>query len=476
MLSRFCELDRARWPVVWVLAFFMVQAIPATLIRASNLEEGRILAMARGALEDGHWLQPHIYGERFIERPVLASWMAALFGDLTGGISLWSLRIPHLAFFLGGAVLIYGLLRRNAVSKSGSVFGAFCWLCMPMVAAKFINAEADIVLSTLLFAALFLWWQATIDRRVGWPTWLGVGLLLALAGLTKGPQPVAYFTLGIGAYLLLKAREQIAGFLGANALAALIIGAWYGLVLQAGDIDIWRAHSRLSEQLSLTERIRDHLDFIKSLIAEFLPGSILIGPAVAVVLGKWKDSRHDLLLVCVMYTLACTLVLALWPGGVAARYAMPATMTLAVICGLMFDRWRYDHPRVIVSTLVVACLIFTGLLVRGWVVMPFWPHLFKESQIAGTAISDALRTRPGPLYVMAPTAEYNMLVYVKGPIHAVTVEDIAQVQNRVVAVMQPDEVSRLAERNPNLAISEVARIVSLKRQYRILDIQPKASD
>ena len=30
-----------------------------------------------------------------------------------------------------------------------------------------------------------------------------VGLLLALAGLAKGPQPLAYFTLGIGAYLLL---------------------------------------------------------------------------------------------------------------------------------------------------------------------------------------------------------------------------------------------------------------------------------
>jgi hypothetical protein len=37
--------------------------------------------MARGAMEDGHWLTPFIYGERFAERPVLLSWLAALFGD-----------------------------------------------------------------------------------------------------------------------------------------------------------------------------------------------------------------------------------------------------------------------------------------------------------------------------------------------------------------------------------------------------------
>jgi hypothetical protein len=232
----------------------------------------------------------------------------------------------------------------------------------------------------------------------------------------------------------------------------------------------------LSDDASLAQQIRDHLDFIKSMIVEYLPGSILIGPAVAAVRRTWSDSRHDLLLACVLYTLTCTLVLVVWPGGVAARYAIPATMTLAVICGLMFDRWRNDHPRVIVSVLVVACLIFAGLLVRGWVVMPFWPQLFQESQIAGTAISDALKTRPGPLYVIRPTTEYNMLVYVKGPIRAVSLDDIARVQNPVVAVMQPDEVTELAGRNPKLAISEVARIVSLKRPYRILDIQPTGTN
>ena len=165
MLSRFSRLDHSRWPILWLLGFFLVQAVPATIIRASNLEEGKILAMARGAAEDGHWITPFIYGERFAERPVLSSWMAALFSELTGGVTLWSLRIPHLCFFLAGALLIYSLLR-SVTGKSAAIFGALCWISMPVVAPKFINSEPDIVLSTLLFAAFCTWWWGTIGKSM----------------------------------------------------------------------------------------------------------------------------------------------------------------------------------------------------------------------------------------------------------------------------------------------------------------------
>src|SRR4030081_2885646 len=140
LLSQFSRLDKTQWPVLWVIGLFFIQAIPATIVRASNLEEGRIIAIARGAMEDGHWLTPFIYGERFAERPVLLSWISALVGEVTGGVTLWSLRIPHLTFFLGGALLIYSLLRSNT-GKSAAIFGVLCWLSMPMVAPKVINAE-----------------------------------------------------------------------------------------------------------------------------------------------------------------------------------------------------------------------------------------------------------------------------------------------------------------------------------------------
>jgi 4-amino-4-deoxy-L-arabinose transferase-like glycosyltransferase len=94
----------------------------------------------RGALEGGHWLTPFVYGEGFAERPVLLSWLAALFGDTTGSVTLWSLRIPHLCFFLAGTLLTYNLLR-SVAGKSATIFGALCWISMPVVAPKFIDAD-----------------------------------------------------------------------------------------------------------------------------------------------------------------------------------------------------------------------------------------------------------------------------------------------------------------------------------------------
>lgn len=467
LLARVRALDATPWPLLWVVGLFAVQAVPATLIRAANLEEGRIIAIARGAAEDGHWVTPFIYGQRFAERPVLLSWIVALCGHATGGVTLWSLRLPHLAFFLLGAVLIY-LLLRSATGKAAAIFGATCWITMPLVAPKFINAEADIVLSTLLFMAFALWWRGAGRGMRSAAAWIAIAALLALAGLTKGPQPVAYITLGIGAYLLLKDRRQLVAFMAANLGAGVIIAAWYLAVRQTGDAYHWLAHSRLTAAPD-GRWLHDHLDLVKSLLIETLPAAILLVPAVLVALRRRHAPGPDLLLACLLYSLGCTLVLLLWPGGVAARYAMPATMTLAVICGLMFESRRDHHGRATVVALIVMYLIFGGLLIRGWIVMPFWPHLFQESRIAGAAIATALRGQPEKrLYVVASTTEHNMLVYVRTPIRAVALEELARLDLPATAIVLPTEALKLAQDQPDLRVDTIASIIAQRTAYLIV--------
>jgi len=302
--------------------------------------------------------------------------------------------------------------------------------------------------------------------------WFGVGILLALAGLTKGPQPVAYFTLGVGAYILLKQRHQIWAFTLANLLAALVVGGWYIAIYQPGDVELWRTHSRLSDTVTGLETIRDHLDFVKSLIIEFLPGTILFGPAVVIAARSWKNPKYDFPLAATLYSAMCTVVLIFWPGGVAARYAMPATMTVAVVSGLLFEYWRPSHPKVIASALVVTYLIFGGLLLRGWVAMPFWPHLFKESEIAGAAISSVSRVAPQPLYVIGNSTELNMLGYVKGEIRAVTLDDLARLKIPSTAVVLVEERQALAQRAPGLRLVDGPDLTSQKRPYRVLQLFP----
>ncbi|GEC17619.1 hypothetical protein J2S34_003382 [Nitrobacter winogradskyi] len=219
---------------------------------------------------------------------------------------------------------------------------------MPVVAPKFINAEPDIVLPVLLFSAFCVWRHGTRDKGITTRTMALYQRFDRPRRPDQGPQEVAYFTLGVGAYILLRQRDQIPGFIAAHIAAGFVIGGWYGLVYQPGDADTWKAHSRLTQTTDGMATVFGHLDFAKSLAVEFLPGSILIGPAIMIAVVRWRDRRRDmrddLLLAAVLYSVACTLVLLFWPGKVAARYAMPGTMTLAVICGLMFENWRHSPP------------------------------------------------------------------------------------------------------------------------------------
>jgi len=343
---------------------------------------------------------------------------------------------------------------------------------MPMVAAKFINSEPDIALSTLLFAAFCVWWKGIAGNCMTPARWFCVCCLICLAGLTKGPQPVAYFTLGVGAYLLLKQRDQIPAFLAVNAGTGVVIAGWYLAVYSApSDVSYWVVHSRILTASGF-DLFRDHLDFAKSIAIETLPAAILLGPAIVVIARRWRASEPDLMLAAILHSLVCTLVLICWPGGIAARYAMPMTPTLAVVCGLMFGRWCRVQPRVIASALFVCCLIFGGLLIRGWIVMPLWPQLFQSSEIAGRAIAARVQERPGPLYVIGASTDYNMLTYVRTPVREVALGELARLKRESTAILLPEELQDLSRQNPHLQFIVGQELSSLKQPYRIVEIYP----
>ena len=59
-----------------------------------------------------------------------------------------------------------------------------------------VLVTADLPLAVTLFFAFYLWWGGDEAGAFGLGRWLAIGIVLALAGLFKGPQPIAYFALG----------------------------------------------------------------------------------------------------------------------------------------------------------------------------------------------------------------------------------------------------------------------------------------
>src|SRR4051812_49949932 len=80
------RMGQSRVPWLWIALIVFVFVVPAIILRAAHFEEGTVISLARGAFEDGYWFDLHRNGNRFVERPVLLSWLLAAIGLVTGTI------------------------------------------------------------------------------------------------------------------------------------------------------------------------------------------------------------------------------------------------------------------------------------------------------------------------------------------------------------------------------------------------------
>jgi hypothetical protein len=103
--------------------------------------------------------------------------------------------------------------------------------------------------------------------------------------------------------------------------------------------------------------------------------------------------------------------------------------------------------------------------------MPILPDFFQASQIAGHAVAVHLQQRPGPLYVVNESAEYNMLAYVRTPVHQV-VDELARLDTPATAVLLPEELGALSRQTPTMQFVVGQELVSLKQPYRVVEIYP----
>ena len=228
-------------------------AFPLISIRGFHYEEGLTAALAKDALSGSPWYVPDLFGARWVERPVLQSWIVAAISWPLGGVTQFTTRLPGVVALYAGALIIVQLVRPRA-SRAAALVAALCFLFSPAVLQKVITAEADVILSVFEFAAFVVWWRGFESGRIGIGRWLAIGLLLAATALFKGPQPAAYFALGIGAFILVRRDwRQVPGYALAGIVSLAILASWYVAVYQAADTGTLLMYMRLSSRDTLSD-------------------------------------------------------------------------------------------------------------------------------------------------------------------------------------------------------------------------------
>ncbi|MGO9045815.1 MAG: ArnT family glycosyltransferase [Xanthobacteraceae bacterium] len=436
---------------VLIIALWACAVLPNLPLRAFIYEEGTNAEIARDILTRGDFLQPYVYGIRWHEKPSLLSWLIAGFATLTGGVNEWSARLPTILSVLLTALMAQAVTRRYA-SLNASLFAALSFVFCPLLLQKLTIAEPDALITALSFAAFLLWWSGVASGRLSILHWIGCGLLLAALAMAKGPQPAAFFGLGVAAYLLIERRwRDLPGWFVCMIMPAAAVVAWGAAVYRPGDETAWFAYARLNGWPPFLNYITRSIHDIGSLYLELLPASLLI-PFIP---WPWrrKEKATDIPPVVaplILYSGVCTSILVWWPGF-NTRYAMPIAPSLAVLAAIAWDRLeisRYAIVRRAATT--VLCLLVIYQLVVAIVAVPLLHDRFGENRIAGKAIEQAILADPAPAYCLR--LDTNIFFYVHVPLQCLDLRGMAALNPPAWLLMPHAAVAEFAQLRPDLNV------------------------
>lgn len=446
-LVAFWNAFATRWnPIIVILVAWAVLAMPLVFLRGFHSDEGVAVNVARAALEDGYWITPHIFNTRFVERPTLLSWIIAAISVPFGSVSEFTARLPIVLFLLAGCLLIYALLRRVGSSIPAALLGAALFLACPIVIRAYAMATADLPLAVLLFMSFFVWWDGYRADRISMARWAAVGGILALASLLKGPQPVGYFALGIGLFILTtRSWRQIPGFILAGVLCVVPLAAWYGYVYSPGDENQWAGFMRLSPVAPLSGPVES----ILRLVSETLP-AVLLAIVFFASRGFYGTERipPGFIKAILCYGLAASVAILFWPGGSTARYFFPLILPMCVLGGLGYDALAKREPLAVVPGLTVTFALLAYSFVYTDIAAPLMPKQFRSAQIDAAQITEQIAAAPAPIF-RTDSVGLNVFALVPGPIVTKDTAALKTIPGPAWIAAEPGEAQALLAARPD---------------------------
>jgi 4-amino-4-deoxy-L-arabinose transferase-like glycosyltransferase len=453
-------------PVVVIVVACAVLAGPLIVFRGYYAHEGLAVSIARTALESADWLTPHLYNVRFVERPTLQSWIIAAISVPFGGVTQITARLPSALFLLFGCLLIYWFLRRLAASSAAALLGAALFLASPLVMRSYVMITADLPLAVLLFFAFALWWNGWAEGKIGFGRWFVIGFVLAFAGLLKGPQPIAYFALGVGVFLAAtRSWRQVPGLIVAGLICAVPLAAWYAMIYTPGDGETWAAFMRLSHPSAtfygpITASLRTLAD---TLPAAFAAAAFLIARAFS----RKNGMRPHLVLALSCYAFAAAIFILFWPAGSTPRYYFPMLLPLCVFGGLAYDQLSTPRPEIAASILALTAALLIYAL--GYALAsPLMPMKFRHEKIQAERAAALVKAAPATIYWVGDVA-LNILPYLPGRILNSSLDELSRTPGPAWMIMTSEDANALRERRPGSSL-HVSMPLGEWNQWRLLHL------
>ncbi len=441
--------------------------LPNLSLRSFIWEEGTNAELARDMLARGDWLRPLLHDVVWIEKPSLLPWLITALAKLAGDVNEWTARLPSMLAVLLTAFMVQALTRRYA-SLSASVFAALSFMFCPLLLQKLTIAEPDTLITALSFAALLVWWDGAERGATSLVRWIGCGLVLAVLAMAKGPQPVGFFALGVGAFLVIARRwHELPGLVVCLLCPLAATLAWGVAIYRPEDAHTaaaWLQYLRLWKHPTLSQYLAGNGRTMVQLALELLPALMVVPFAP----GPWRRDRTidapAVITPLVCYASACTVILLLWPFALS-RYAMPIAPAVAVLGGLGWDRLtgaRLVHLRRVAIGIVAAIAVYQ--LILAIAIVPIFAARFGSARIDGENIAATVRAQSLPVYCEDP-ANSNQFFYAKLPMHCYRWDQYLQIPAPAWLLASPEDLDDLARARPEL---EIRRMLTTKAGSQVV--------
>ncbi len=347
-----------------------------------DVDEGRYAEVPREMFISGDWLTPRLNYINFFDKPPLLYWGIAL-SYAAFGVSEWAARFVPALSALVGIVAAYGLGRRMFGPRAGWSSGLILLTClMWTVMARVVLT--DMVVSSLVFCALALWWLAISDdspkRRTGYLAlfWVSLGL----GTLAKGPVAPVLCGGALFFYLLICKRWsdlKKMGWIWGLPLFIAVAAPWYSAIAARHpefNNAFWfeQNFARFTGAAGKVDHVEGPLFLFQYLPLVVFPWSVFALPALFALFAGWKTlwpARTQKQRAAMFLLGAFAFVMLFFSASESKliTYILPVVPPFAILLAAYFDR-LLNAPKL--PTFAGICGgIFAAVLIIGGVVAWF---------------------------------------------------------------------------------------------------------
>ncbi len=335
-------------------------------------DEPRYAQVAREMLQRRDWITPTLYGNVWLEKPVLYYW-GAMVSYKIFGISDWAARLPGAAFASAMVAFIYFWTRRF---RPGAQLDAMVMTASTAFVFAFARAASmDIQLVAPLTIGLLAWWAF---YETGLHSWLALFYgAIALGTLAKGPVAVALAAMIILAFVALRRDWEVIvrTFWVPGVLLFFVIALpWYAAVQHANPGFFREFFIQHNLDRFATNRFQHKQHFwyyVPVLVAATLPWTFFVFVALARGLKSLRASKQDALLAFLAIWVLVPFLFFSISQSKLPGYILPSIVPCGVLVAVNL-RGRAEDSTVRPSALLVALhALLAGAILAVTLMSPY---------------------------------------------------------------------------------------------------------